>query len=201
MKKHQDAPLSVLASMVLLLSGPWGCATGTKVAGGGTYSEKAVLLEVSFQRQADPTLCGLAAAEMLAQYYGEPLPEADQRALKGEAAEKKGIAGASLGKAFKSAGYHTAIFPATLDREPTSLYHHLDLGRPLIVMLAPAQGEENHYQLVTGYDPERSLISLLDPARGPLAMPLAQFKAAWERANSFTFLAVPRGRDEAPPKD
>jgi hypothetical protein len=65
-------------------------------------------------------------------------------------------------------------------------------------MLTPAQGGENHYQLVTGYDPERSLVSLLDPARGPLAMPLAQFQAAWERANSFTFLAVPKSKDKAP---
>jgi hypothetical protein len=52
---------------------------------------------------------------------------------------------------------------------------------------------------VTGYDPERSLIFLADPAAGPAVFPIDQFKAGWARANYFTLLAVPKSMEEATP--
>jgi ABC-type bacteriocin/lantibiotic exporter with double-glycine peptidase domain len=184
---------AVLPSIGVLLAS--GCASSGKLADIGTFSSKAKLLEVPFQRQADPTLCGVAVAQMLSQYYSRPLREKDLAALKREARKMKGIKGSSLEKAFQAAGYHTAIFAGSLDRKPKGLYHHVDLKRPLIVMLSQEGSQENHYQLVAGYDPKRALVSVLDPAKGPLALPVASFKSSWERAKAFTFLAVPTEKD------
>jgi ABC-type bacteriocin/lantibiotic exporter with double-glycine peptidase domain len=185
--------LTLLFSVSILIN---GCAAGPKLSGDKTYSEKAILLDVAFKRQSDPTLCGLATVEMLTLYYNQSLTKAQLKELKEGAAKKKGISGLTLTAALQTAGYYTAIFAGTLDKKTNGLYHHLDLHRPLVVMLSPEGGQANHYQLVTGYDPKLSLVSILDPARGPLAMPLASFKASWERAHFFTLLAVPKNQDK-----
>jgi len=187
--KNQDFKGMFLA-LIALGGLPLGCASVPQQAK-GTFSDRAVLLDVGFVRQGDPHLCGVAVLGMLTQYYGKPIPAPALKDLEKEASEKQGIKGASLEGAFKQAGYHVAIFQGALDKKAKGLYHHLDLRRPLIVMLSPEGAKENHYQLVSGYDPQNGLVALLDPAKGPLAMPVASFKASWERANSFTLLAVP----------
>jgi len=192
--KNNDFKRMFLALTALLGVFLPGCASAPRQSA-GTFSDRAVLLDVGFVRQGDPNLCGVAVLGMLTQYYGKPIPAQVLKALEKEAAEKKGIKGASLEGAFKQAGYHVAIFRGALDKRSKGLYHHLDLKRPLVVMLSPEGAKENHYQLVSGYDPKNGLISLLDPAKGPLAMPVASFKASWERANSFTLLAVPAEGD------
>jgi ABC-type bacteriocin/lantibiotic exporter with double-glycine peptidase domain len=174
-----------------------GCTTSNKVSNSNTFSAKAVLLDVPFKMQKDPNLCGLAVLEMLALYYDKPLGKEQVKRLKKEADQKKAVTGATLEEVLRSAGYYTAIFPGTFDDSGNSLYRHLDKKRPLIVMLASDDGQFNHYELVTGYDWKWSLISVSDPARGPLAMPLANFSAAWKRAKSFTLLAVPESKKDA----
>ncbi|HTC22120.1 MAG TPA: hypothetical protein VK859_14785, partial [bacterium] len=47
-----------------------------------------------------------------------------------------------------------------------------------------------HYEVVTGYDPDNSLLVLLDPARGQVAVPIQNFLKAWKDANYFTLLAT-----------
>jgi ABC-type bacteriocin/lantibiotic exporter with double-glycine peptidase domain len=193
--KKAPSPLALCLLLTGLLT--FGCASSGKLQQEGTFSPKSTLLEVPFIRQSNPTLCGPATAEMLTLYYGKRLATDRIKALKKEADLGKGIKGSSLEAALKGSGYHTAIFVGALDKKPKGLYHHLDKRRPLIVMLSPEGGQENHYLLVAGYDPKNGLIALLDPAKGPLAMPVASFKASWERANSFTLLAVP-GEGPAP---
>lgn len=173
-----------------------GCATPTRISNGNTFSAKAVLLDVPFKMQKDPNLCGLAVLEMLALYYDKPLSEEKVKWLKKEADQKNAVTGATLEVILRAAGYYTAIFPGTFDDTANSLYRHLDKKRPLIVMLASDDGKFNHYELVTGYDWSQSLVSVSDPARGPLAMPLASFSASWKRAKCFTLLAVPASKDD-----
>lgn len=73
------------------------------------------------------------------------------------------MSGAGLKAAFEAKGYFAAVFPGALDREVTGLYRHLDLGRPLTVMLARRGG--SHYLVLKGYDAENHLLLVVDPAK------------------------------------
>jgi ABC-type bacteriocin/lantibiotic exporter with double-glycine peptidase domain len=156
------------------------------------FSKQAVLLKVPFERQTEPNLCGVAAIEMVASYYSQKLNETQYQYLKLDAKQTGGITGATMEVVLRASNYYTAIFEGTLDLKLTGLYRNLDLKRPLIVMVASADGKISHYLVVTGYDPVKKLIILSDPAGGenePFA--IDEFKTGWKRANNFTLLAVP----------
>lgn len=155
------------------------------------FSDKAVLLDLPFESQKTPNLCGLASVEMLTRYYGVLLNDAQRQSMSDEAAKNDGISGAVLKTIMEQAGYSVAVFPGTVDRELTGIYRHLDSRRPLIVMTGTVDGKNGHYALLIGYDLERNLVALLDPARGYLAVPLEKFKKNWVQANQFTLLAIP----------
>lgn len=155
------------------------------------FSDKAVLLDLPFEQQKTPNLCGLASVEMLTHYYGVSLNDAERQSLSDEAAKNQGISGAVLKAILEQTGYFVAVFPGTIDREPTGIYRHLDSRRPLIIMQGTGDGKSGHYALLIGYDPERNLVALLDPARGRLAVRLENFKKSWMSANRFTLLAIP----------
>jgi ABC-type bacteriocin/lantibiotic exporter with double-glycine peptidase domain len=177
-------PFGVLLSIVLA-----GCATTGQNHSSGIQllSKHAVLLELPFEAQNIPNLCGVASVEMLTRYYGKRLTDSQSASLRAEAGNNQGVTGAFLKKTLEDAGYFVAVFPGTLDRSETSLYNHLDLKRPLIVMIGSGP---RHYEVVTGYDPDNSLLVLLDPARGQVAVPIQNFAKAWKDANYFTLLAT-----------
>jgi hypothetical protein len=166
------------------------------------FSDKAVILDLPFEFQKTPNLCGFASVEMLTRYYSVPLNDAERQSLSDEAAKNQGISGSVLKTVLEGAGYFVAVFSGTIDREPTGIYRHLDCHRPLIIMLGSVDGKSDHYVLLTGYDPERNLVALSDPARGQFAVPLENFKKSWIQANRFTLLAIPatlqkkRGEDK-----
>jgi predicted double-glycine peptidase len=89
-------------------------------------------------------------------------------------------------------GYFVAVFSGTLDRKVSGLYRHLDLRRPLIVMIEGDGPDKNHYVLAVGYDEATDNIVLLDPVRGEIAMPLINFNKVWNKVDNFTMLAVPK---------
>ena|SRR5581483_3549631 len=174
---------------VLLGIGLAGCATtGPNPASEAPIlSKHSVLLELPFEPQKVANLCGVASVEMLTRYYGKRLSDPEAASLRAEAADHKGVSGAFLKKTLEEAGYFVAVFPGTLDRSATSLYNHLDLRRPLIVMFGSGP---RHYAVVTGYDPDGGLLVLLDPARGQVAVPIQDFLKVWKEAHYFTLLAT-----------
>lgn len=173
---------------VFLLIGLAGCATVGQNPSSGIelLSKHAVLLELPFEAQTVPNLCGVASVEMITRYYGKRLSDDQAAFLCKEASENGGVSGASLKKVLEDAGYFVAVFSGTLDRGEASLYNHLDLKRPLIVMIGSGP---RHYAVVTGYDPDNAMIVLLDPARGQVAVPIQSFIKVWKEANYFTLLA------------
>src|SRR5690242_15228172 len=96
---------------------------------------RSLVLKVPFHKQVKPEMCGIAALEMVTGYYGVALKESQYGTLKLDARQNGGIAGATMEVTLRASGYYTAVFPGTLDRGEAGLYRHLDLGRPLIVML------------------------------------------------------------------
>jgi ABC-type bacteriocin/lantibiotic exporter with double-glycine peptidase domain len=157
-----------------------------------SLSIKAVQLNVPFEKQEDPRDCGLAVLKMINSYYGQKLNQAQIDWIKNNSEAGEGVMASELIIVLKAADYETALFQGTLDQETTGLYHHLDKNRPLIVMITSKDRKSSHYDIITGYDPIKSLLLIMDPAVGPVTVSSQEFKAAWERANNLTLLAVPK---------
>jgi ABC-type bacteriocin/lantibiotic exporter with double-glycine peptidase domain len=156
--------------------------------GMGKLSPAARRLEVVFEAQAAPDLCGLASLKMLTGYYGKPLSAVQLEFLRDEAKATNGISGESLKMVLEGAGYFVAVYEGTLDREASGIFRQIDLGRPLIVMTG---AQPRHLSVVTGYDGAGGRVILLDPAVGAIAPPFGEFLKDWDQANRFTLLAVP----------
>jgi ABC-type bacteriocin/lantibiotic exporter with double-glycine peptidase domain len=165
------------------------CATSNGLK---TLSDQAVLLDLPVVRQTAPNLCGEVALEMLTRYYNVLLTPEQEARLNKEANQEKGIPGSTLKKVLEEQGYFVAVFSGTLDRKVSGLYRHLDLRRPLIVMIEGNGPDKNHYVLAVGYDEGTNSIVLLDPVRGEIAMPLINFRKVWNKVDDFTMLAVPK---------
>ncbi len=155
-------------------------------------SVQAVQINVPFVKQEEPRDCGMAVLKMTMGFYGKKLSQAQIDWVKENSKAGQGTMAAELVTVLNQTDFETALFQGTLDQESTGLYHHLDKHRPLIVMITSKDGKDSHYDVVTGYDPVRYYILLVDPALGPLTVARNDFEAAWKRANNFTLLAVPK---------
>jgi ABC-type bacteriocin/lantibiotic exporter with double-glycine peptidase domain len=153
-------------------------------------SSEAVLLTMPMVPQDELYECGLATMSALCQYYERTIPPEERAALVETASREEGLSGAELRAALVAAGFEVYLFPGTLDHEVSGLYRHVDLGRPLLVMISPDR-ESKHYCLFTGYDPVHGNVFLLDPRRGSLVITAASFASLWNKAQSFTLLAMP----------
>ncbi len=154
-------------------------------------SSYAILTSPPLDRQASPKLCGLAAARMIAGYYGLVLNPEDASALKEAARRQNGLSGQALKNIFNDSGFFSVVFPGRLDHSEEGLLHDLDRGRPLIVMLK--KGGQSHYAVLAGYDRKNDLLVLNDPLEGAIAMGTGPFMALWNGSGRFTLLAVPTG--------
>lgn len=159
-------------------------------------SEHAVILGLPLVQQDALYECGLVSISALCGYHRVALPADEREQLVRMAAEREGLSGAELREVLEPLGLEVHVFPGTLDRSPTGLYHHIDAGRPLLVMTLERWGAP-HYSLVCGYDETLGHVYLLDPRRGAVMWPTAAFERIWERAERFTLLAVPAGAGDA----
>lgn len=160
-------------------------------------SPDAVLLAVPMIAQDELYECGLASVAALCAYHGVEVPAEERAALVRLAGEERGLSGGELRAALERLGLEVFLFPGTLDHQVSGLYHHVDRGRPLLVMIS-AGGDEHHYCLFTGYDPQHGNVYLLDPRRGRLVLPHDAFAASWARSGNFTLLCAPPPADPSP---
>lgn len=156
--------------------------------GMGRLSSHAVRLKLVFEAQTAPDLCGVASVDMLTAYFKRPLSPGAILGLKAEADSTGGVSGASLKQVLEEDGYRVAVFPGSLDHGTSGLFRQLDSKLPLIVMTGL---KPRHYFVVAGYDETKSMLVLLDPARGQIAVDIQKFSPLWKDANNFTLLAVP----------
>lgn len=154
-------------------------------------SADAIVLPVAFEGQSTPNLCGVSALEMLTRYHGVLLRKGITEELRSQATAAEGLQAGALEDALTQAGYDVALFTGALGEETNGLTRQLRLGRPVIVLLGLGEEGPGHYVLVTGFDPVRSLIVVLDPRRGLLAVPEAEFDRKWSEMRRLTLLAVP----------
>ncbi len=151
-----------------------------------------IKLEVAWTKQVSPNLCGLAAIEMIEGFYGQKLNDTQKDWLRTAAASGSGLKGSDLVTVLRAEDDEAVVFPGTFSAEgPTGLYYQLNIGRPLVVMITSKDGHNSHYDVVVGYDLKQGQLLVIDPAIGPLSVPIKDFAAAWNRARNFTLLAVP----------
>jgi ABC-type bacteriocin/lantibiotic exporter with double-glycine peptidase domain len=173
---------------VLALAALAGCRATPRAE---VLSSEAVVLPVPAVAQDELYECGLAALSALSAFWGIELDARERAELVRAAEEHEGLSGDELRAALEDEGLEVFLFEGTLGHATTGLYHHVDRGRPAIVMIS-TDGESHHYGLVSGYDPRRSLVVLQDPRRGVLVLPAETFDRLWGRSRRFMLLAVPR---------
>lgn len=153
-------------------------------------SASAKKLIVPVVRQSDVNMCGVAALQMIENFYQAPVQAQSHKNLVESVNASKGTSGAALKDAFINSGYSAVIFPGDLSNGITGLYHHIDNGHPVIVMI----GAENqrHYLVAFGYDPENQKIYFNDPLKGAVAYSSESFLKFWQPANNFSLLVFPK---------
>jgi ABC-type bacteriocin/lantibiotic exporter with double-glycine peptidase domain len=111
--------------------------------------------------------------------------EAIQRSLYSRPA--RGIYASALESYLRQHGFLTFA----IHGEWADLECHLQKGRPLIVALNPA-GNDLHFVVVTGVDPQREIVLTNDPARRALLNQRRRdFAKEWKLADNWMLLAVP----------
>jgi len=163
-------------------------------------SESAVVLDVPLAYQRDRYDCGLGSLSMLFAYYDTPVEAGQAAAFRKKAEAEQGLTGADLKAFVKEHGYDAFLFHGTSDGEGVkSIRTHLDKRRPLLVALS-RDGEQNHFILLIGYDPEKDLVLFHDPKRGGGVYPRWQFDRLWSAAKNFTLLALPAAKPAPAPQ-
>jgi ABC-type bacteriocin/lantibiotic exporter with double-glycine peptidase domain len=164
-----------------------------------TAQPSGVWLDVPFVAQTRDG-CGSAAISMIMQYWeiqtGQAAthpadPEQIQSALYSRAAG--GIPASKMREYFRAANYRVFVFQGSWN----DLSHHLQVGRPLIVILK-ASGPLGplHYVVVTGIDADRGYVYIHDPAQQKsLRMSREGFESEWNPTHHWTLLAVPQSGD------
>jgi ABC-type bacteriocin/lantibiotic exporter with double-glycine peptidase domain len=188
LKKYSIIVLSIF--VVVLFA---GCAGRFGVSAQPDTSAYDVNLKVSFIHQKSESLCGLASIEMVADYYGRTLNARYHSLLEKEAGETGGIMAASLKACMEASGFDVAVFPGTPDKSLQGIYRHLDLKRPLIILMAEKHNTIGHYIVITGYQSKSHMLSVLNPGHGPVLISENDILPIWENADRLTFLALPAG--------
>lgn len=157
-----------------------------------------VLLAVEPVEQESADTCGLAALHALVGYHSLELSEPEHARLACLARERRGLSAQELRDALVPLGLEVHVFAGAFEGSPIALVAQLEAGRPVLVLCSPGDGEL-HYVLVTGWDPTRGLVALLDPRRGRVAIERARFETWWEAAGRLTLLATPQAFPRSDP--
>jgi ABC-type bacteriocin/lantibiotic exporter with double-glycine peptidase domain len=179
----------VLASLVA-----GGCSSATDArALRESLGPNAIVLTVPRVEQRETGGCGLACLESLLAFHGLALDAEGRARFSSERLAREKIPAGELRAYLKARGFRAMLVHGTLDaRAPAGLFHVLRVGVPSIVELA--QGNAHHYALACGYDGDRSLVLLMDPDRGIVGVPYADFERVWANADHLLLVAVPPPR-------
>ncbi len=153
-------------------------------------STSAKKIKVPLVTQNEENMCGIAVVKMIENFYQLPINNQYYDNLKSEVEINKGASGEKLKELFVKSNYSAVVFPGDMSQEVNGIYHHIDNGHPLIIMI----GSENqrHFMVAVGYDPEYQNIFLNDPINGAISLSFESFIKLWKPANNFTLLAYPK---------
>jgi ABC-type bacteriocin/lantibiotic exporter with double-glycine peptidase domain len=157
-------------------------------------SDSALWIDVPFVHQPREG-CGAASIAMVMEYWaaqpgGRTSSESDVDLIQRQlySPREHGIPAASMQRYLRQHGFVAIAFSGKWD----DLEEQIKKGRPLIVALRPQGQSELHYVVIDGFDPERGLVMMNDPAeRKLLTQERAGFEKDWSATHDWALLAVP----------
>lgn len=90
-----------------------------------------------------------------------------------------------------AAGLDAFAFRGSAGDGPTSLRHHLDRGRPVLLLLE-GEASRRYWFLAVGYDADDDVVIGHDPSTGPFALDGKGLRELWTRTDHIAILAMPR---------
>ncbi|MBX3472393.1 MAG: C39 family peptidase [Planctomycetes bacterium] len=188
-----------LALVLIALAGP-GCTSplGARSAPpAAELSPEAVVLTVPVEAQEGDADCGLACLTALLRFHGADLDDAARHRFPPTGVD--GVRAGDIRDYLDGRGFRAHLVRGTLDEAPPAgLLRVLRRGLPVLVALTPPGGDRSHYVLVSGFDPERRLLVLMDPAWGAGAVPFDRFDALWAGAERLMLVAAPTAQAARP---
>jgi len=176
--------------------------------------QEGAALAVPHVPQISRTDCGLAALIGVMSYYSGPVHAHQSLLDTYPPASSRGFSLGELSEIARSQGFAAFVVPG----DEAFLRTQLDRQRPLIVALKvlgaspPIPGiaafsarlvepllnrtmdtSYAHYVVVAGLDEQQGQVFVVDPGRGPVAIELDEFTAAWQKMNNATLLVGQAG--------
>ena len=169
-----------------------GCAGSSVIDSHTNLTAFNVTLKVNFIKQKSESLCGLATIQMVADYYGKTLNSSYSTLLEKEAKILNGITAASLKACMNASGFDTAVFSGTFDSSLQGIYRHLDLKRPIIILVAERTGAIGHYIILAGYEIKNKSLLVINPGRGYTTVSEDDIKSIWKNSSFLAIVALPK---------
>lgn len=177
------------SSLLAVLTLAAGCQAGPSPSP-AERSPGAVVLRVPVEPQRDDADCGLACLAALLRHHGLSLDDAARAAFP---AGVEGVRAGDVRDYLVGRGLRAHLVHGTLDdARPAGLLRALSAGLPALVALSTPDRDRSHFVLVTGFDPARRTLVLMDPALGEVDVPYERFAALWEHADRLMLVAAPR---------
>jgi ABC-type bacteriocin/lantibiotic exporter with double-glycine peptidase domain len=150
----------------------------------------AALLPVPFVPQ-DTDTCGAAALAMVLRYWQQGVPH-DEIAATLMERNLEGIRGSRLADFVRAQGLYAETYAGDL----AQLREQIAKGRPVIVALR-RDGGRFHDVVVVGFDEQKRVVKVHDPARGPRrSMSLTSFEEGWAATGHWALLVLPDQKSE-----
>ncbi len=151
----------------------------------GISAQAPVLIEVPVLKQPYD-LCLATSVSMVMKYWGTDI---SPRAIAEQVSVyHNGTTGRDLQQFVEERGFRGFLIEPPFE----DLVDHMRKGRPLVIAF-PARGNSRHAMVLTGFDADKQLLYLNDPAGGRRrTLDYGTFQRRWEAAHRWTFLVVPR---------
>jgi ABC-type bacteriocin/lantibiotic exporter with double-glycine peptidase domain len=169
-----------------------GCAIRFDTAKETETSGFNAVMKVKCNIQKSDSLCGWAASETIADYYGKTLNAGYEEKLSKEAGLTGGIAAGNLKALFEASNFDVAVYPGKFDMSFQGIFKQLESKRPVIILLCDKPDSIGHYVVIYGYDGNRGLLAVMDPAKCSYILPINDISTAWSNAKFLTILALPK---------
>lgn len=187
---------TILATLAALLA---GCSSTPFVQPEqlrSALSKDSVVLDVPKVEDHEPGECGFACLTSLLRYHHLDLDAEARSRFPKEAKEESSIAAGDIRDYLRRRGLRAHLVHGTLDaRPPCGLYSVLQKKLPALVSLH-VKGQD-HYVLVCGYDGEKRLVFIMDPAKGVGGVPADDFEGYWAPNDHLMLVAAPRPAPQA----
>jgi ABC-type bacteriocin/lantibiotic exporter with double-glycine peptidase domain len=154
-------------------------------------SREAVVIPVQGLKQEAEMACGLTCLQALLRFYGTDLDEEGRVRFAKERLARERVSAGEIRDYLRGRGFRAHLVHGTLNEvPPTGLLALLRDGYPAIVELVTSKSR--HFALACGFDREKCVVILMDPAHGRLSgLDYAKFEELWSKSENLVLAVAP----------